>query len=135
MNNKKLIEAFKEWLKKNEPVIAAQIDQDGAVMACVAQKAFIAGAMHKDGKEQWPEDVAENLDPTAIQGGVVGKLVEPDEDWWNCLIEDVITIDCWYRGDPSYEHDAYWMRETVVKMLEKRRDESKTDGRVKGSAE
>lgn len=26
--------------------------------------------------DAWPEDVAENLDPTAIQGGVVGKPVK-----------------------------------------------------------
>ncbi len=47
---------------------------------------------------------------------------EPSVEWFDELICDVSVIDCRYRGDPSYDHDAYWMRERVVAMLEKRRD-------------
>lgn len=47
---------------------------------------------------------------------------EPTRDWWDCLIADISAIDCMYRGSPTYAHDAYWMRDHVVRMLEQRRD-------------
>ncbi len=37
------------------------------------------------------------------------------------LIGEVLSIDCRYRGDPSYDHDAYWMREEVLKLLKKQK--------------
>lgn len=53
--------------------------------------------------------------------------VEPSQEWFDCLIEDISAIDCMYRGDPTYEHDAYWMKDRVIKMLEKRRDTANKD--------
>lgn len=47
---------------------------------------------------------------------------EPTGEWWNCLIADISAVDCMYRGSPTYAHDAYWMRDHVVQILEKRRD-------------
>ena len=51
---------------------------------------------------------------------------EPSEDWFNCLIDDIDAIDCRYRGDPSYDHDAYWMRNEIIRMLKNRRDAAMT---------
>ena len=34
------------------------------------------------------------------------------------LRTEISAISCRYRGDPSYDHDAYWMREEVYKLLE-----------------
>ena len=47
---------------------------------------------------------------------------EPPRGWWDDLIADISTIDCMYRGSPTYAHDAYWMRDRVVWMLKQRRD-------------
>ena len=47
---------------------------------------------------------------------------EPTRDWWDALIADVSSIDCMYRGSPTYAHDAYWMRDRVEWMLKQRRD-------------
>ena len=47
---------------------------------------------------------------------------EPSREWWDNLIADISAIDCVYRGDPSYAHDAYWLRERVMQMFEQRRD-------------
>ena len=47
---------------------------------------------------------------------------EPSREWWDSLIADISAIDCVYRGDPSYAHDAYWLRERVMQMFEQRRD-------------
>ena len=46
---------------------------------------------------------------------------EPSSDWFDCLIADISSIPSRYHGDPSYDHDAYWMREEVIRMLEKRK--------------
>lgn len=47
---------------------------------------------------------------------------EPTRDWWDALIADVSSIDCMYRGSPTYAHDAYWMRDRVEWILKQRRD-------------
>jgi chromosome segregation ATPase len=33
------------------------------------------------------------------------------------LAEDIDAIDTRYRGDPSYEHDAYWMRRAAAEKV------------------
>ncbi|MDN7892370.1 hypothetical protein QZM93_27545, partial [Burkholderia cepacia] len=41
------------------------------------------------------------------------------EDWtaFDWLRTEISAIDCWYRGDPSYEHDAYWMKERALNLV------------------
>ena len=48
---------------------------------------------------------------------VPAQSVGPVEvlDW---LETEVTAISCRYHGDPSYDHDAYWMRDRVVKLIE-----------------
>jgi hypothetical protein len=36
------------------------------------------------------------------------------------LLADVTAIDTRYRGSPSYEHDANWFKDRVIRLLEKR---------------
>lgn len=53
----------------------------------------------------------EPLRPATEQaGGEVVALLE-----W--LETEVSAIDTWYRGDPSYEHDAGWMKDEVFGVL------------------
>lgn len=47
-------------------------------------------------------------------------MIERSREWWDSLIADLSAIDCVYRGDPSYAHDAYWLRERVMQMFEQR---------------
>ncbi|SEU36344.1 hypothetical protein SAMN03159335_05428 [Burkholderia cepacia] len=36
-------------------------------------------------------------------------------DW---LETEISAVDCWYRGDPSYEHDAHWMKERALELVQ-----------------
>lgn len=36
------------------------------------------------------------------------------------LLADITAIDTWHRGAPSYEHDAGWFKDRVVRLLEER---------------
>ncbi|WP_233343505.1 hypothetical protein [Burkholderia cepacia] len=36
-------------------------------------------------------------------------------DW---LETEIWAVDCWYRGEPCYEHDAYWMKKRVLKLVQ-----------------
>ena len=59
---------------------------------------------------------------------IFAKTYEPAEaspasapealDW---LETELSAISCRYHGDPSYDHDAYWMRGRVEKLLEEAR--------------
>ncbi len=40
-----------------------------------------------------------------------------EKELLEALVEDVSAIPCRYRGDPSYDHDAFWMKEQVLKRL------------------
>lgn len=39
-------------------------------------------------------------------------------DW---LETELSAIDCWYRGDPSYEHDAYWFKDKALALVKQAR--------------
>jgi hypothetical protein len=54
------------------------------------------------------DDAAPQPSQPAQSGGPVEVL-----DW---LETEVTAISCRYHGDPSYDHDAYWMRDRVVKL-------------------
>jgi hypothetical protein len=38
---------------------------------------------------------------------------------FEAIIDDIEAIDCRYRGDPSYDRDAYWMRDEVVATVKR----------------
>ncbi len=57
-----------------------------------------------------PEQPPGPLDREAIRNGLLGEVIE-----W--LETEVSAIDTWYRGDPSYEHDAEYMKDRVLHLL------------------
>lgn len=61
---------------------------------------------------------AEN-NPCAVCGraATVGESNTTDDDAFVWLETEISAVDCRYRGDPSYDHDAYWMRERVLKLV------------------
>ena len=38
---------------------------------------------------------------------------------FEAIIDDIEAIDCIYRGDPSYDRDAYWMRDEVIATVKR----------------
>lgn len=44
-----------------------------------------------------------------------GGAQEPDVLEW--LETEVSAVSCRYHGDPSYDHDAYWMKDRVTKLI------------------
>jgi uncharacterized protein (DUF2384 family) len=44
-----------------------------------------------------------------------GGAQEPDVFKW--LETELSAISCRYHGDPSYDHDAYWMKDRVMKLI------------------
>ena len=61
-----------------------------------------------------------SLSPTTPVDGVGAEPVA-EENVFDWLQTELSAIDLWYRGDPSYEHDAYWLRERVEKLIEEAR--------------
>ena len=58
----------------------------------------------------------------AIEAAVIAKLsqgVDMPEAVNNDLADDISAIDAMYRGDPTYEHDAYYMRKAAEKCVRK----------------
>jgi hypothetical protein len=51
--------------------------------------------------------------------GVMVKPAPVQPVDFEAIIDDIEAIDCRYRGDPSYDHDAYWMRDEVVALVKR----------------
>jgi hypothetical protein len=60
-----------------------------------------------------PTAVARAIEKAVLQK-LAGVRVEPVN---NDLADDISAIDCIHRGDPSYEHDAYYMRKQAEKCV------------------
>jgi hypothetical protein len=59
----------------------------------------------------------QNAWQAALQSQVSNTPQDDPLSGW--LVTEISAIDCEYRGDPSYTHDAYWMREAVIGFIEK----------------
>lgn len=46
---------------------------------------------------------------------VAEDALHPGTLMW--LAGEVAAIDTWYRGSPSYEHDAAWMKDRVLRLI------------------
>lgn len=65
-----------------------------------------------------PDQVREIiLADRAAQQRVLAEQAEPVADMLECLAIDIEAIDVMYRGDPSYEHDGYWMRREAARAV------------------
>lgn len=62
----------------------------------------------------------------AVEAATRNSL-SPSADWIDALHADVSAIDTWYRGSPSYEHDAGWLKDRVLKMLDERIEAANPD--------
>jgi len=70
-------------------------------------------ALERCGSENYP---LERKAITAIKVALEAKDEPVD---FEAIIDDIEAIDCRYRGDPSYDRDAYWMRDEVVATVKR----------------
>lgn len=62
-----------------------------------------------------------NLNSKHVSVGAENRPAQDDvRDDLESLLDDVTAIDTWYRGSPSYEHDAGWFKDRVVRLIEER---------------
>lgn len=58
-------------------------------------------------------------DPTPATDRIVaGIKADAQSEIIEWLDAEITAIDTMYRGDPSYEHDAYWMKSEVLDVVE-----------------
>lgn len=68
------------------------------------------------------EAVHPKHDPTMLLCPVCRETTEAeDTDVFDWLETEVQAIGTWYRGDPSYEHSAGWMKDEVLRLLKEAR--------------
>ncbi|QMV33108.1 hypothetical protein KMC49_gp40 [Ralstonia phage Firinga] len=104
-----------EWVRDNyqdyaniASLVDAMLARASAATACVACEGSPS---------------SEN-NPCAVCGraATVGEASVADDDVFTWLETEISAVDCRYRGDPSYDHDAYWMRERVLKLVKEAKD-------------
>lgn len=76
--------------------------------------------LETQGETRMGEPVIPQTAPQPEQSGLVEAL-----DW---LDTEVSAIDTWYRGSPSYEHDAGWFKAEVLRLIEGRRSAPAAQG-------
>lgn len=74
-------------------------------------------------KEQYVEQFRAALQRlTRASAATVAEPSVAYDDVFTWLETEISAVDCRYRGDPSYDHDAYWMRERVLKLVKEAKD-------------
>lgn len=101
-------------LADQSPAPASPSGEDAAEEAAASMGGPVA--------EVWPVTGAGTLDLQGALGVIIPRASEQaDEavtaDVFDWLETEVTAISCRYHGDPSYDHDAYWMRDRVVKLI------------------
>lgn len=72
-------------------------------------------------KRSWVAFTEQMKDVAAERDALQAKLdeAEKQEPVNQSLAEDIEAIDVLHRGDPSYEHDAYWVRKAASDAIRK----------------
>ncbi|HHS9552213.1 TPA: hypothetical protein ACTXCE_003316 [Raoultella planticola] len=68
---------------------------------------------------EWYVDVLKTaMETPATDRIVAGIKVDAQSEVIEWLDAEITAIDTMYRGDPSYERDAYWMKSEVLDVVE-----------------
>ena len=68
---------------------------------------------------EWYVDVLKTaMETPATDRIVAGIKVDAQSEVIEWLDAEITAIDTMYRGDPSYERDAYWMKPEVLDVVE-----------------
>lgn len=76
------------------------------------------GEKNDDGSESWAVYSKPDLETPATDRIVAGIKVDAQSEVIEWLDAEITAIDTMYRGDPSYERDAYWMKSEVLDVVE-----------------
>lgn len=91
-----------------------------AVRGVADNSSGIAG-WHLNGEiAQWSEILPEidDIETPATDRIVAGIKADAQSEVIEWLDAEITALDTMYRGDPSYEHDAYWMKSEVLGVVE-----------------
>lgn len=95
---RKAVQAFCDVVGDNTEVISEEVGRDGVLVILEAMKA--TGNMP-----------ATDAFLAEVRASAQSEVIE----WVDA---EITAIDTMYRGDPSYEHDAYWMKSNVLDVVE-----------------
>lgn len=95
---RKAVQAFCDVVGDNIEVISEEVGRDGVLVILEAMKA--TGNMP-----------ATDAFLAEVRASAQSEVIE----WVDA---EITAIDTMYRGDPSYEHDAYWMKSNVLDVVE-----------------
>ena len=106
----KLAKAFKQMAAENVALKSAITDHSHSVHFCE-----VCG---KDDPCS-TDDVCYALSETPATDRIVaGIKADAQSEVIEWLDAEITAIDTMYRGDPSYERDAYWMKSEVLDVVE-----------------
>ncbi|AWC25405.1 hypothetical protein CO731_04900 [Aminobacter sp. MSH1] len=102
-------------LTSRAPAVKAMPDWQRAF---AAQSRKLEAVLHLPGVKEAIHSLDwSSLVPSPAPAGEPGIKAEIF-DW---LGTELSAIDCWYRGDPSYEHDAYWFKDKALDLVKQAR--------------
>ncbi|MCE9858156.1 hypothetical protein [Raoultella planticola] len=112
----KLAKAFKQLAEEN--VALKALIPENWQMHDVLHQLIVArpGGVYFN---KWEKLIAEVLNATTATDRIVaGIKADAQSEVIEWLDAEITAIDTMYRGDPSYERDAYWMKSEVLDVVE-----------------
>lgn len=112
----KLAKAFKQLAEEN--VALKALIPENWQMHDVLHRLIVArpGGVYFN---KWEKLIAEVLNATTATDRIVaGIKADAQSEVIEWLDAEITAIDTMYRGDPSYERDAYWMKSEVLDVVE-----------------
>jgi hypothetical protein len=66
--------------------------------------------------------ISEKPEDAAVYQGIADNYAKDFASQDECgafewLEAEISAVDCWHRGDPSYEHDAHWMKDKALRLV------------------
>ncbi|MGE8630399.1 hypothetical protein [Achromobacter denitrificans] len=82
------------------------------------EDAWDATPANEDINAEFHAAYAALLDAAPTLASVAPGDAQDEDDVLSWLEVEIGALSCRYYGDPSYDHDAYWMRDRVLKLIE-----------------
>ncbi|HED2411911.1 TPA: hypothetical protein R4Y39_002218 [Raoultella planticola] len=103
------------WLSCHSiPPTYQEPDRGGEYLAVHQQP----GEKNDDGSDSWPVYAKPEIETPATDRIYAGIKADAQSEVIEWLDAEITAIDTMYRGDPSYERDAYWMKSEVLDVVE-----------------
>ncbi|EPC3780555.1 hypothetical protein ACRZEV_000502 [Citrobacter farmeri] len=125
------LEAQAKQLKIDADCYKKGMEASNARLVQIAAELSAIDAIHNNAVfitdehyEQCPSEVQKIIGALAVlqipayQAFLVEVRAHAQSEVIEWLDAEITAIDTMYRGDPSYEHDAYWMKSNVLDVVE-----------------